>query len=222
MKPHLLVAALSLLLAGCGATKVVTQPPSAPPPQAAATQTAGTGNPENVYQYGRGRRHPPYHPATGCGKERWSVKVLTDPAASTVDLTPRLSSVAVLTSLAPPVNPTDRVAPTETQTYTIAGTLTLAKQEADHDYHLVIADHGQTMIVEVPDPSCATGSRVLKTLRMVRSAFVSRFGDPARGVLRPNVQVSVTGPVFFDRRHGQTGVAPNGIELHPALAISSP
>jgi hypothetical protein len=27
----------------------------------------------------------------------------------------------------------------------------------------------------------------------------------------------VTGVAFFDYLHGQTGVAPNGIELHPVL-----
>jgi hypothetical protein len=33
------------------------------------------------------------------------------------------------------------------------------------------------------------------------------------------VPVTVTGVGFFDRIHGQTGVAPNGIELHPVLDI---
>ena len=32
--------------------------------------------------------------------------------------------------------------------------------------------------------------------------------------------VTVTGVGFFDVLHGQTGVAPNGIELHPVLAIN--
>ena len=31
--------------------------------------------------------------------------------------------------------------------------------------------------------------------------------------------VTVTGVRFFDFLHGQTGVAPNGIELHPVLDI---
>jgi hypothetical protein len=30
----------------------------------------------------------------------------------------------------------------------------------------------------------------------------------------------VTGVAFFDFQHGQTGVAPNGIELHPILAFT--
>src|SRR5262249_8568325 len=32
-------------------------------------------------------------------------------------------------------------------------------------------------------------------------------------------RASVTGVAFFDFRHGQTGVAPNGIELHPILSF---
>jgi hypothetical protein len=36
----------------------------------------------------------------------------------------------------------------------------------------------------------------------------------------PNVQyATVVGVGFFNNEHGQTGVAPNGIELHPALGI---
>jgi hypothetical protein len=45
-----------------------------------------------------------------------------------------------------------------------------------------------------------------------------RFGEITR--LEPNVPVSVTGVAFFDTLHGQEGVAKNGIELHPLLAIA--
>lgn len=31
--------------------------------------------------------------------------------------------------------------------------------------------------------------------------------------------IQVSGVGFFDELHGQTGVAPNGIELHPVLSI---
>jgi hypothetical protein len=33
-------------------------------------------------------------------------------------------------------------------------------------------------------------------------------------------KATVTGVAFFDFKHGQTGVAPNAIELHPILAFS--
>jgi hypothetical protein len=34
-----------------------------------------------------------------------------------------------------------------------------------------------------------------------------------------SAKVRVTGVGFFDKIHGQTGAAPNGIELHPVLGI---
>ena len=34
-----------------------------------------------------------------------------------------------------------------------------------------------------------------------------------------NVPVTITGVGFFDFQHGQTGVAPNGIELHAVLDV---
>jgi hypothetical protein len=34
--------------------------------------------------------------------------------------------------------------------------------------------------------------------------------------------VRITGVGFFDYIHGQHGVAPNGVELHPVLNVVSP
>ena len=39
-------------------------------------------------------------------------------------------------------------------------------------------------------------------------------------VLRRPLRVALTGVGFFDRPHGQKGLAPNGIELHPLLSIA--
>jgi hypothetical protein len=39
----------------------------------------------------------------------------------------------------------------------------------------------------------------------------------ARNAVRLCARASVTGVAFFDFNHGQTGVAPNAIELHPVL-----
>jgi len=43
----------------------------------------------------------------------------------------------------------------------------------------------------------------------------------ARARLRVQLcaKARVTGVAFFDFKHGQTGVAPNAIELHPVLAF---
>jgi hypothetical protein len=41
----------------------------------------------------------------------------------------------------------------------------------------------------------------------------------ARTHVRLCARARVTGVAFFDFNHGQTGVAPNAIELHPVLQI---
>ena len=42
----------------------------------------------------------------------------------------------------------------------------------------------------------------------------------ARGRVRLCARARVVGVAFFDYFHGQTGVAPNAIELHPILGFS--
>lgn len=42
----------------------------------------------------------------------------------------------------------------------------------------------------------------------------------ARGTVRLCARARVTGVAFFDLDHGQTGVAPNAIELHPILGFT--
>jgi hypothetical protein len=44
--------------------------------------------------------------------------------------------------------------------------------------------------------------------------------EAARRAARPCARARVTGVAFFDFLHGQTGVAPNGIELHPVLGFA--
>jgi hypothetical protein len=94
------------------------------------------------------------------------------------------------------------------------------KQEADSDFHLVLSDSGgRTMIAEVPAPQCVGNNSVfLHQLRYVRKTFTARF-HPTSSWQRGRWPVTVTGVGFFDFRHGQSGVAPNAIELHPVLAI---
>ena len=61
---------------------------------------------------------------------------------------------------------------------------------------------------------------------MARSATIERTTKETAIKLTLNLdgsgrsQVS-TGVGFFDRIHGQTGVAPNGIELHPVVSFSA-
>src|SRR5438874_8825121 len=56
-------------------------------------------------------------------------------------------------------------------------------------------------------------------MRAVRRAFTAGF-QPTRFWHRVHVRVYVTGVGFFDFKHGQSGVAPNAIELHPVLSLT--
>jgi hypothetical protein len=214
---------LGLTLAACGGsspgptrTVVVTKPPDPGPPTREARAEPLASKASFAPAHGVARRVT-FHTGGGCGTERWSVKTMTDPLAGQVDLTPRDATIAQLVAIAPPVAPTDRVAPTEETTFRVQGTITLVKQEADSDYHVVIADAaGNTMIVEATSPSCDQGSVVASQIADVRQAMDRQFPG---GRFRGRVAATVTGVAFFDRLHGQTGVAPNGIELHPLTAV---
>lgn len=166
-----------------------------------------------------------YTRVTGCGVERWDVKTGTDPYASKVVMSPISATIPMLAAFAaPPVNPTTRLpgAPEE-QLYTIAATLFAAKMEADSDYHLALRDaEGNTMIAEVPCPKCCAGSPWLTQITTARATVDKYVPGLGRSFTHPNVPVVVTGVGFLDRIHGQTGVAPNGVELHPVLDIQFP
>ena len=109
---------------------------------------------------------------------------------------------------------------------TIRAVLVGWKTESDHDYHIVVADPnnpGNTMIVEPPDPACtmACASNFGNYYTSVRAAFTHCFGSVPSGFTNfpSGVVVDLTGVPLFDALHGQTGVAPNGIELHPLLSV---
>jgi hypothetical protein len=112
----------------------------------------------------------------------------------------------------------NRVRPVETTVFSVSAKLLRVKQEADSDFHLVLSDTGgRTMIAEIPSPSCVGSSPFLPSMRYVRSKITAAY-YPTESWSRPNATVQVTGVGFFDFIHGQSGVAPNSIELHPVLA----
>src|SRR5579859_1102188 len=158
-----------------------------------------------------------------CGVERWSVKTGTDPDAGLVNLSSVTSTtIANMRAFtAPnPIPANNRVAPAETTQWTIDATLTLFKLESDSDYHLVIQDaSGNTMITEIPSPSCVgSGSPFFAGIQNARSEFDAKF-TATTSFQTANIPVRIKGVGMFDFLHGQTGVAPNGIEIHPVLDI---
>jgi hypothetical protein len=172
-------------------------------------------------------------PAWGrCGQERWAVKTGTDQDAASVDMSEHPTTIQHLISIsAPPaasLPSTKRVPDVETTVWVVTATLRNYKiednpQTGDSDYHLVLADDaGRTMIAEIPSPACVgSGSPFAGAIAHARSQFDARFA-PVSGSFLPQdiaVKVQVTGVGFFDFKHGQRGLAPNGIELHPVLDI---
>ena len=162
-----------------------------------------------------------------CGVERWSVKNLTDADAQNVDFSAKPSTVGALLSLSAPrqLPLEQRIAPTELQTFQVTARLVEFKLEDDMDFHIVIADPDdltRTMIVEIPSPDCGSACRSghSQDFAIARTAMNQRFGAATSTFQQLHgVLVSVTGIGFFDFLHGQTGVAPNGMELHPVLRI---
>ena len=70
------------------------------------------------------------------------------------------------------------------------------------------------------DPKCASGSRVLTQITTVRQQSIERFGQPNHTQWKHvNVKVAVEGVLFFVGLIEQTGVAKNGVELHPVTGI---
>jgi hypothetical protein len=171
--------------------------------------------------------------ATGrCGVERWPEKTLasSDPASASLLVEPAHPTTIPALRLLPV--PTDRAghSPPERErlygpeqvVYRLRGVYLVAyKLELDSDIHLEVesALDGSTMIAEIPDPGCVKNPAAKARVAQARSAFVRQVGTPTSYYTFLRRRVSLTGPGFFDFVHGQKGVAPNGIELHPVLAF---
>jgi hypothetical protein len=143
-----------------------------------------------------------------CGVERWTVKTLGDRPSL---LPVRNTTIAYLTSRqAPSFLPNTRL-PFEHRVFRVRAYVDLIRPEADEDFHVVLSDaQGRTMITESPAPGCTSGA----------TAYRRRQMATARAAVRmcPGL-ATVTGVAFFDFFHGQTGVAPNAVELHPILTF---
>lgn len=167
-----------------------------------------------------------------CGEERALVKLGKDADARKVATDPVEATIAELVLRPRPRRtPESRRAAddrnTEFTVWQVSGTVIAFKLEADGDYHVVLADdHGTTLIVEIPDPGCAaTGAwpeQILKARAAFRQTLANhKLASPAKKLHDAHLSVTVTGVGFFDKIHGQVGVAANGIELHPVLSIVS-
>jgi hypothetical protein len=154
-----------------------------------------------------------------CGTERWNIKTGTDSQASSVSLVPQPTTIATLVGLPAAGGGSSRESPTETTLWELKDvTMSLIKLESDSDYHIVVSDGSHTMIVEIPYPNCAQGSTWSCFISRARSEVDAKF-SVSSSPQYPAQTITVRGVGFFDSNHGQTGVAPNAIELHAVLQI---
>jgi hypothetical protein len=169
---------------------------------------------------------------SSCGVERWHVKTMSDPYASQVNRNVQLVTVDTLIHAAVPSGLSSssdnvRFAPWELQAVRVRGTIVGWKTETDNDYHIVIADltkPSETMIIEPPSSACsgACQSGYGSLYQSARAAFVTCLGAAPSSFTAPGktVVADITGVPMFDLLHGQTGVAPNGIEVHPVMSVA--
>lgn len=141
-----------------------------------------------------------------CGVERWTVKTLQDRPRL---LRPRKVKIHFLITRRPPAHLPDTRLPFEHHVYTVTAAVVLVRPEDDSDLHIVLQQGGNHMIAEAPAPYCDRHATPLRRRQMRLARLRVRLCARAR----------VTGVAFFDFDHGQTGVAPNAIELHPILGF---
>ncbi len=152
-------------------------------------------------------RHARVSAALACGVERWTVKTLQDRPKL---LPVRPTIIAHLVSLPRPSSlPATRL-PFERHVFSLIATVTLVRLEDAGDLHLVLRQGVKHMIAESPSPACTTRATAYRR-RQMRSA---------RNAVRLCSRARVVGVAFFDFKHGQTGLAPNAIELHPILGFA--
>jgi hypothetical protein len=157
------------------------------------------------------------------GTERWAVKVLTDAAVSTINFTSIPATVASMVNIVTPTPSTSmpRYAGVEDKCYTFTCNVTVKKAETDNDYHLVLSDGTHTLIGEIPDPVCAAAasSNYVAQYTAGRNFVDTYIGTGSYSSVHIPV-VQVYGVAFVDPPHGQTGAAPNNLEIHPILKIN--
>jgi hypothetical protein len=178
--------------------------------------------------------------------QRWTVKIAADDyAQALVSQPPTETTIASLVALPVPATPSGdgRSDGAEKTKFQVSATLAGYKLESDGDYHLVIKDaQDRSMIAEIPNPAnFTTPSHFADQIAATRTAFDNHFGLTETALKAPapadaltanplaalvpaplmpvSVGVTIVGLGFFDFSHGQTGVAPNAIEIHPVVAI---
>lgn len=167
-----------------------------------------------------------------CGNERVDIKTLNDTASKRINWIPKRSSVSDLAKLVQPfpvdykskkkgVIPFDKTKRFgyEFSCFQIDCKIREYRREEDGDYHLVLMDMNDTTVTiigEIVNPECdiVKNSQYINSFKDARAEF-EKYKLPNHKV--QSGRYTLIGICFFDFIHGQLGVAPNGIELHPIM-----
>jgi hypothetical protein len=165
---------------------------------------------------------------TVCGTERWDVKTLTDPLATSVgfdhvtDLTvSRLGKLKRGSEI-----PSRRTK--EKHVYRVKVLLDSLPnrklgfkiEKTDSDIHLAVRDSsGATMVAEFPNKGCTAGAQHRAAMEEARKTLITACGPPNASFRELKGEAIITGVLFFDFFHHQRGAAPNVAELHPVLSF---
>jgi hypothetical protein len=146
--------------------------------------------------------------ALACGIERWTIKTLQDRPRL---LRAQTTTVGHLISLGRPASLPPTRLPFERHIYSVIARVTLVRSEDDNDFHLVLRSGINHLIAEAPRAPFCTANATAYRKRQMRIA---------RDLVKLCARAHVVGVAFWDFKHGQTGVAPNAIELHPILGFT--
>lgn len=165
--------------------------------------------------------------ARPCGSERSAIKLGLDEEAKRLSTEPYDTTIDRLVNLPRPGRLPDdhRASDVERMVWRVDAVVVAYRAEDDGDIHVVVTDGTRTMIVEIPAEECMAPGAWGGEVREVRAAFLAMLADrgfpvPSKKVHRTRIPVRVGGVGFFDKEHGQSGAAKNGVELHPVLSIA--
>jgi hypothetical protein len=162
-----------------------------------------------------------------CGVERWAVKTCYDADTVNVNFNNIVpSTITYQRSLTAPTLPSDNTTrlPGEDTVFSLDCHIIECKLETDQDVHVVIStigNTGETMVAEIVNPECPNivNTSRYSIFKALRDWFVATY-NPTTSFKSIGVDVHITGVGFFDFLHGQTGIPPNGREIHPILSMS--
>src|SRR6185436_1749688 len=156
------------------------------------------------------------------GEELWEQKVLIDDSAALINTQSEITGINKINAIPTEDEKRTKKKPRlsfEKQVVTVENVL-IRKVilEDDNDYHLVVQDRmGNHLIAEITDPECEDAQRsdFIDDYFKVREMMEKHAED------FQHWEFDITGVLFKDRSHGQTGKADNNIEIHPVLKLKA-